>query len=487
MEKMSNKLRPIKWLVAVAIFLVVGDLGYSFYQHYHFPMDGDMEESVLPRDYLLPLYQDPFGVKMIASGEPHAAPNRFFSHYLLYKTYRTVPFGLQRVVEPLSSIYLTNALCKILMQMALLLLLCTLVCGGFRVKEPRFYLAMLLFSPLFQTCGATHSFGLIDVSVSYAFFYALSLIFLVCCFLPFIYEEFFGRKFLSNSILRVVFYLFFCILTCFSGAVNTAIALVAIFTLLLRHFTRYLSDKTLEKKSLWAFIKSIPKHYWLYLLPLGLLSLYSFWLGTYNTIWKGEVLTLAERYRMLPKGFLAMFKNTAFDILFALSVLNLAIIRIKFRQKGSAAIKIFLWMNVFALLYMALLPFGGYRPYRPYIIRYDVIIAVSFLYIFYLVYSTMFLMENLPQQRARILYLAGCLLFMAYFTAIDIPLKWTNDREVAAIRKIQESSEVPVVLTEPATVVSWLPTYSVEESRNASEMLYLWRITDTVKPFYCQN
>lgn len=486
---MRNRFRYTTWLVAVAIFLIVGDLAYSFYQHSKYPMEGDMEESVLPRDYLFPLYHDPFGVKMLANGEPHAAPNRFFSHYLLYKTYRTVPFALQKVVEPLRSLYLTNALCKTLMQIALLLLLCTLTCGGFRFKEPRFYLAMLLFTPLFQTNGATRSFGLIDPSLTYSFFYALPLIFLICCLLPFVYEEFFHRKFLPNAVLRTVWFVVFLILTCFSGAVNVAIMLVAIFTLLLRYIVSYCFDKTLEKKSLGLFFKSVPKHYWWYLLPLGLLSLYSFWLGTYNTIWGGEVLTLAERYRMLPKGFWGMFKNVAFDILFALSVLNFVIIRLKFPQKGNAAIQIFLWMNVFALFYMVLLPLGGYRSYRPVIIRYDVMIAVSFLYIFFLVYSAMFLIENFTQDRVRIHYLIGCLVFMVFFSAIDKPLPWGwgNEKEIAAIRQIQTATETPVVLTEPATVVSWVPAYNLEESKNASEILYIWHITDTVKPFYCLN
>ena len=484
---MSNKFRPKIWLVAIAILLVVGDLAYSFYQHAKYPMEGDMEESVLPRDYLIPLYQDPFGVKMLVNGEPHAAPNRFFSHYLLYKTYRTVPFGLQKVVEPLTSLYLTNALCKTLMQIALLLLLCTLACGGFRIKEPRFYLAMLLFTPLFQTNGATRSFGMIDPSLTYSFFYALPLIFLICCLLPFIYDEFFHRPFLPNPVLRTAWFVIFLLLACFSGGVNTAIALVAILTLSIRYIVSYCSDKKLEKKSLGQFLKSIPKHYWLYLLPLGLLSLYALWIGTFNTMWSGEIPTLAERYRLLPKGFIGMFKNTAFDVLFALSVLNFVIIRLKFPQEGRAASQIFLWMNVFALLYMALLPFGGYRAYRPYIIRYDVNIAVNFLYIFFLVYSTLFLMKSLSEQKVRIPYLIGCLVFMAYFTAIDKPLPWGwgNEKEIAAIREIQAATETPVVLKEPATVVSWMPAYSVEESRNASEMLYIWHITDTPKPFYC--
>lgn len=484
---MRNSFRHTTWLVAIAILLVAGDLAYSFYQHSKYPMDGDMEESILPRDYLIPLYQDPFGVKMLAHHEPHAAPNRFFSHYLLYKTYRTVPFALQKVVEPLQSVYLTNAICKTLMQIALLLLLCVLVCGGFRVKEPRFYLAMLLFAPLFQTCGATHSFGLIDISLSYDFFYALPLIFLVCSFLPFIYDEFFNRKLFTNVVLRTVWFLFFLVLTCFSGAINSAIVLVAILTLLIRFTVNYIFDKPLENKSLGSFFKAVPRHYWLYLLPLGLLSLYSIWLGTFNTMWDSVSLTLAERYKLLPRGFLEMFKNTAFDILVTLSVFNFVVIRLKFPQEGKTAIQLFLWNNVFALIYMVLLPFGGYRPYRPYLIRYDVMIAVSFLYMFHLVFTTLFLIDHLTQNRFRISYLIGCFVFMIYFTMIDIPMKWGNEQEIAAIRKIQASPEVPVVLTEPARVVSWMPRHSVEETKNASEMLYIWHITDTVKPFYCLN
>lgn len=484
---MRNRCQHTTWLVTITILLVIGDLAYSFYQHSKYPMDGDMEESVLPRDYLLPLYHDPFGVKMLANGEPHAAPNRFFSHYLLYKTYRTVPFWLQKVVEPLTSIYLTNAICKIFMQIALLLLLCALACDGFRFKEPRFYLAMLLFTPLFQTNGPVRRFGLIDPSLTYSFFYALPLVFLICCLLPFIYEEFFHRKFLSNLFLRTIWFVFFLILTCFSGAVNIAIALLAIFTLVLRYIISFCFDKALEKKSLWLFFKSIPKHYWLYMLPLGLLSLYSFWLGTYNTIWRGEMLTLAERYQMLPQGFLKMFDELPFVIFVALSVLNFAIVALKFPKKGNAVIQIFIWMNVFALLYMVLLPLGGFRSYRPIIIRYDVMIGVTFLYIFHLVYSTLFLIENFSQNKVKIPYLIGCLAFMVYFSAVDKPLQlgWGNEREIAAIRKIQAATETPVVLTELATVVSWEPMYSVEQSRNASQMLYMWHITDSVKPFYC--
>lgn len=482
-EKWQNTIYK-RIVLIIAALLILGDLAYSFYQHYQYPLDGDMQETILPLDFMQPLYHDPFGIQMIIHHEPHAAPNRFFSHYLMYKTYRTIPFALQKMVDPVRSIYLTNAFSKILMQIALLLLLCALVCGGFRFKEPKFWIAMLLFTPLFQTNGATRSIGLIDPSITYSFFYALPLIFLVCCLLPFIYQEFFNKTFISNPVIRFFYYVIFLLLTCFSGAINTAITLVLIFTFLLRYSVNYFHDRT-NDRSLFSFIKSIPKHYWLYLLPLGLLSLYSLWLGTFNTMWDTVELSLLERYKLLPKGFLMMFTNTGFVVFFILSVFNFVIISHFHSKNGKNVIQMFVWINVFALIYILLLPFGGYRPYRPYIIRYDVMIAVSFLYILFLVYSTLFLIENISQVKRRMVYLFGCLFFMLFFSMMDKPLKWDNDQEIAAIRQIQEATETPVVFTYPVTVVSWVPAYSVEESENASKLLYIWKITDTPKSFYC--
>ena len=74
------------------VLAILGDTIYSYVQHYNEPLDGDMGESVLPLDYIEPLYHDPFGVKMLIDNEPHAAPNRYFSHRLMYEIYRTLPY-----------------------------------------------------------------------------------------------------------------------------------------------------------------------------------------------------------------------------------------------------------------------------------------------------------------------------------------------------------------------------------------------------------
>ena len=487
---MSDKLSWIKgkWRSILYLFCVCAvltDICYSFVQHYNETLDGDMGESVLPLDYIKPLYQDPVGVKMLVSGEPHAAPNRFFSHYLMYGTYRTLPFLLQNFTDPIHSLYYSNAICKTAMQIMLVLLLSCIVCGGFQFRRLKFVFSCLFFSALMQTCGFTRSIGLIDPSITYSFFYALPLVFLLLYLLPFIFREFYNKILIRNKVLAVIYSIVFLVLTCFSGAINPAGSLVAILVLLIRYFVTFLRKGS---RSIINAVRQMPSHYYLFLLPLGLLSLYSLYLGTYNTMWQDTSQSLAERYALLPSGFLQMFvaENGGVGLLCALCIINYFVILFTHNEKSKVFRSLFLWIVCFSVIYILLLPFGGYRPYRPLIIRYDSVLPISCLFIFYLVCSSLFLLSGERLRRGRrTVFGVWTAVVMTIFFLVDTPRTYRNDWEMAAMREIRDSSLDTVPLKCNVTcIVSWKEPENEAESEVAGKLLYLWKVTDTEKRFY---
>jgi len=483
-EKRNSNPAVLKRLLYIfCILAILGDTLYSYVQHYNEPLDGDMGESVLPLDYMQPLYHDPFGVKMLIGGEPHAAPNRYFSHRLMYVTYRTLPFALQKFTDPIHSLYHSNAICKTLMQLSFVLLLSAILCGGFRFRKLEFSATCLFFCAMMQTCGFSHSIGLITQSITYSFFYTLPLIFLILYLLPFIFKEFYGKTLIRNRIVETLYCLLFLLLSCFSGAINPAIALVAVLTLLIRYFHDYRA----ANGSLTHALRKMPRHYLRFLLPLGLLSLYALFLGTFNTMW-GDGLPLSERYTLLPKGFLNMFVsgNGGFGLLFALTTINCLLIRFQTKGDGKLMISLFHWILVFSTIYIILLPLGGYRPYRPYIIRFDTALPVSCLFIFYYVYSSVYLLKQSFQSPGiRMACGIWTLTAVVFFFLYDTPRPYRNDPEMAAMREIQASPLDTVPLTgRPTGIVSWRAPSTPEESETAGRLLHFWKVTGREKRFY---
>ena len=480
-HNLSTGLRRILYIFCVLAILL--DTIYSYVQHYNEPLDGDMGESVLPLDYIEPLYHDPFGVKMLIDNEPHAAPNRYFSHRLMYEIYRTLPFALQRVTDPIHSLYHTNAICKTTMQLLIVLLLSCIACGGFHFRKLKFAITCLFFCAMMQTCGFKNSIGLIDPSITYSFFYALPLIFLILYFIPFILKEFYKSDFIRSRFLLILYCALFLVLSCFSGAINTGISLVATVTLLMRYFYNFHRQNGSLRKSL----ASMPKHYYSFLLPLGILSLYSLFLGTFNTMWT-EGITLGERYALLPKGFLNMFVcgNGGFGLLFTLTIVNYLIIRYMSNGKGDPKLQLYHWILLFSAIYIILLPFGGYRPYRPLIIRYDSVLPVSCLFIFYYVHTSVFLLaQPFKKAKMRLLYQIWTLSAIIIFFLYDTPRTYRNDNEMAAMREIALSENDTVVLScERTGIVRWDAPSTPEESETAGKLLYLWNVTDKEKLFY---
>jgi len=81
-----------RWLLPVLlVLLVLADTIYTFAQHFHVPMDGDMANIIWPGQYYQQVLDDPLGLAALLRKEVYAAPNRFFAHWFMTGYFKTVP------------------------------------------------------------------------------------------------------------------------------------------------------------------------------------------------------------------------------------------------------------------------------------------------------------------------------------------------------------------------------------------------------------
>jgi len=466
------------------LLMLMADLGYSFVQHLSQPLDGDMAWNIVPENDAKPTLKDPFGFGAIVHDHCYPNPNRFFGQYTMKEYFDFVPLAMQEWVSPIDSIYLSCALAKTLVQLMIIILLAVAITGKTDFRNTDVLVAAVLVTPLFQTEGYQGYMGIIDRSPTYVFFYALPAAFLLLYFLPFFLQYFHERK-PSGLPLIYLLWIPFALVLCLSGPLNPGIVLIA--SLLLFTGMMYLnyiqSNQPAIYKRIFSSILGIPKNYWFYLLPISIFALYSLYLGSYNS--NNMPVPLGELYSRIPEGILnPLTKKLGFPVLFFILGLNLVIIGRYYKTAaGKKILRFSKWAGIFALIYILLLPLGGYRENRINIIRYDTVMPVTLTLIFLFGLSALFLFKNLPgmQKRWYIPLICGVLLL---YTLNDEPQFDKNRCERMALKVISASPSNVVPLKNDCTVLSWKVILKPEDSRLNARLLIRWKVIEHEKLFY---
>ncbi len=442
-------------LIPLLGLLFLTDLGYTAWQFHQQPLDGDMAWNLLPDPEVAPILNDPLGVGALLTGDTYANPNRFFCHWA-FRTYLLhAPVVLQRLTDPVSSVYLACTLAKVLIHLLLLLLLSRLISGGWRVRGLPFVGALCLLFPLFQTSGYRNALGIVDPSTTYAFFYALPAAALLLLLLPFA-DRLIHRKVVSPGGWSLAGLAGLAVVVALSGPLNPGIVLV--LTVLLGvawwrgcHWPR-------NYVFLWGWVV--------------FLSIYSLWLGRYNSLTIASDLPLLERYARLPAGLFGLLTTKlAWPLLLGGLAVNYALLEQRYRNYYG-------WWLAFALLYGLLLPLGGYREYRPDLLRYDTILPVT-IGAFWLYGTGALRLLRLGKYRW---YPALPLAIALFFTLADGPVRDTNDCEREALQTIAGADHGPVPVDCP--VLFWRPVHDPATSRDNSELLVRWGIRRDVVLYY---
>ncbi|MEM9526145.1 MAG: hypothetical protein AAGA31_06020 [Bacteroidota bacterium] len=473
-------------LLLLLLFFLLLDLGYSFQQHLAQPLDGDMAWNLLPAAEVEPILESPFGLRALFGDEPYANPNRFFCHWTFREYLTQTPPYLQRWVGPIDSIYLACALAKLGIQLGLLVLLAGLITGHLKFWRFDFLLAAALVTPFFQTNGYRTYMGIIDPSTTYTFFYALPCLVLLIYVLPFFWQLFHGNTTLSASWLKVL-WLPLSVVVCLSGPLNPGVILTAVLLMGVHHLR---GNWPAPKENgffyrLQSLVNAVPGYWWTFLLPLSLLAGYSLWLGSYNSLSIANQIPLVELYAKLPEGVYYQFtQKLGFPVLLVALGINVWLISTKGKgPERKKVLALFRWIGLFSLCYLLLLPLGGYRGYRPFVLRYDTIMPITLSWFLLYGVSSSYLLNQL-RQRSLWLYLGLLLAVVAIFTFADEAEFDNNLCERSALAAIAISPESVVKLKEDCPVLDWKTIRSAERSKDNARLLTIWGITERDKLYY---
>lgn len=466
--------------------LLVLDIAYSFHQHTQVELDGDMASVSLPSPSYRKVLEDPFGLSVIFNHENYAAPNRFFAHFSMSAYFKTAPALFQSISTPIDSVYLAAAAAKTLIQAALIYLLALYISRKGKITNAKWLLAAVLITPLFQTAGYNGLMGIIDKSVDYTFFYALSMIPLLLFFYPF-YTSLNGEKPFQNSWLNILGLMFLSVLLAFNGPLVPGVVIIVCTMITVGLFiTQYKkeSGETSILKTIMPVVKLQGAPITL-LFFAGILCLYSLYLGTHN-LENDASMPILNRYARLPFGLLEVFtQKIGMPLILITLVLNLFLLK-KFHQQEAEAkkmMKLFKLLLLFCILYILILPLGGYRAYRPDIVRRDTILPVTLCLFFMFGYSSFYIIQE-GIFKGKKFYYGFITAILLIFTIADAPIRADNACEKEALQAIADAPEDVVELHTDCQVMAWGKMTDPEQSRSNGEMLYHWGIVSKPKLYY---
>jgi len=474
-------------LYALLIIYVLFEMGISFEQHKNQPLEGDLANIVVPSNAYKVVLQNPLGLEVLLNDSVYANPNRFFAHYSTYLFFQHIPILFQKYagIEPIDSIYISTAFAKTLIQVFILYFLSAYISLTLNPFRKKFILSAAIIAPLFQTYGYNVVMGIIDPSISYTFFYAFSFGFLLWFFYPIfkmVHEE---RNDISIHWFLLLLVLSFIV--SFNSALNPAVVLIV--TLLFFGYFLYQrmvrQNLTLNIKFFNLILKQLPKRATIMLFFISVLSLYSLYIGMNNSENLWYTIPVIERYYKLPLGLFSLFtQKLGPSVLLSALIINYVLVnKRKAKYRDDNLRWVFQIVVVVSVLYLLLLPLGGYRPYRELIIRRDTFLPIWLGMIILYGYSSIYLIQNLKGFYRKIYMVLVVIISLAFFNA-DLSVPNKNKCEKDALKIIAESDKKVVELPEYCNVLSWIPITTAQESAINIELLQLWNVVYDDKLYY---
>ena len=469
-------------LQVVLVLLLLVDLAYSFFQHYHSMLDGDMADIVLPAPRYAHVLKDPFGLRALIGGEYYGGSNRFVPHWTMSAFYKTVPHALQALATPLDSVYLASAVALTSIQAVLIYLISACAVGTRRLINTRLLVAALIVTPLFQTYGFNWHVGIISGSPTYSFFYPLASAWMLFFFLPFFLFYLHGQT-IAASWFAVVLAIPLAWAVSFNGPLNPAVMLLICPPVLLYEGWMWWKRRQHGEPGRCSLVGA--PRWILYACAAGVVwAALSYAVGRHNIENLEQTIPLRDRYMKLPKGIRDFFFNTpAVLILADVLLLNLALISLLRLSAVRRTHRLTFGFVVFAVVFTLLLPLGGYRPYRPFIIRADSIQPVILGAIILYAFTTVQLLRHFKLQ-ARALYSLIPVAVCIYFTYWDEPNRGNNYCEREALKAIAASPQRVALTGAACTIMAWEKIADPKRSANNARLLHYWRILPEEKLYY---
>jgi len=480
---MLNRIKKYLTLLFLILFLV--DLIYSFNIHYHTPIGGDLAEIVNPNPNKGSYYvlQHPFG---LGEGK-YQNPNRFFAHWTTLKYFKVVPLFLQQFFSPIESLYIAAAIAKTLIQLTFVILFSLLINNSKKLFSIEFALAVILIFPLFQSFGYNRYMGIIDQSIVYSFFYALPLCLTLVLFSP-IFKKLFHASRVKISSAGKTLTLLLILYLSLNGPLIPAVFLLVSVLIIANLFNSHLkkSPNLSLPNQIKTFLIAIDRTLFFTLLICCLFSLYSLYIGTFNSQNIGGKVQLVERFQRLPTGLLNLIGGKlGLPILIGMLVINYQLLRTNVTKQAKKIKGLFIWISIFSIAYILLLPFGGYRLYRINIIRYDTAMPIILCLIFLFGLSSHYLIINLT-KKSKVIYTLVTGTVLLIFTNADRLKEDKSLCEKNLLHELAACEEDQLILNCNCTLVEWNTFNDYAQSELNATFFYNLGITSK-KVLYKQN
>lgn len=481
-------MRKENLLVLFLTLFLLGDLTYSFVEYYFTPIDGDLTSGVAYNEHIQKIFDDPFGFKMLLTGDKHINPNRFFSHIFQKEYMEAVPLWLQNFTDPLTSVYLSCALLKMFVHLLFLFILGGMISGTYNILKKSFLIVTALLVPLIQVNGYWGHMGINDRATTYVFFFALPMV-LLLAFLTSVYRIAYRRVTIKPGLPMFFISFIAAVVLPLSGPLVPGVVLIVCLMVLVYYFQKLSKEAGLSfsGKMALVFLK-IPIWIYLFLIPIAVVSLYSLFLGQFDSNLQELKIPVSERYLRLPIGiYYQVTQSLGVPLLLLIIAVNIFLIK-RFTDSidGKKIVETLHWIGLFSLIYLLLLPLGGYRPYRPNILRYDTFIPITIALIYFYGSSTYFLVNNLQGRSLKYYGILLFALFAIYMNSDRIETeKYRFERQ--CIETLAKSPNEVTKLPATFNVMSWYPLTDPKQSESNTQMLTFWNITKEKKLYYQSN
>ena len=441
------------------LVLILGDLCLSWFQYVHRPIDGDLYAIVLPAPWYEEVLEDPLCLKALLAGEEYGGAGRYSAHAFTSGYFHIMPDIFQTFVSPIDSIYYSAAFIKLAAHLSLLLLLAAYVCGHFKVLRKEFLWIMVAATPFLQTYGMQNRFGLIDLSITYTLFYIFPLL-LIFALLFSLYQYAIGRRQLGVPFslgiwtmpwLAAIGYIAF-----WGPQSQVVMVLIGGLGLLNMGLAGWIRHRSWREGIAYLFR---PSRSQLSLLLIGLILFagFGYWAGTYNTE-NVASLPFKETLIQSAKGIKFHFLEP-WPLWIVLFFLCYNFYKLPFARSTSLRSWRRLWffLALGVVIYMLLIPFGGYRSYRPLIYRYDLLIPVTISWLYALLLTGRLLLQEGVLGSKKGVYFLIAALFGVILYAHDLKVKKANKCEKSHLVTLQTSSVDTLVLPADCPILGWEP------------------------------
>jgi hypothetical protein len=349
---------------------ILADLGRTGLWFFRTQFDPDLSRVAGPTQSYAHVLHDPFGVDGLRTGLRYAGAGRAMAH-LTTKAWADHALGWMRVVfaDPVRSLYFSLALTAIVVHLGFLVV----GCGYLRAYQPLSTRSMIVgafgLSLFVQLASQRFYLGIIDHSMSYTFAYAIPLLTLAAFFLPvyrsLLHGDYVPSPFASVVLVPLALYL------AFSGPlVQPVVALIGVLLV---------GAQAVRRNRLLVHRRLVPG-----LAMLAILSAWGMYISQFNTE-SATSVSIATRYTLLRHGLFQVLvrPSSPWPLLVAALAFLYRFVSRSARQRVRLRLRKHLIVGVgFSAAWLTLLPLGGYRNYRPFILSSVTLLPVTLIAVY---------------------------------------------------------------------------------------------------------